>query len=72
MAMAIDAAYARPGIAVWQNNGTPANQSVSHVHFHVAGTVKGGGTDWGDVEELPLSETDAIAEVLKSHQVLQG
>ncbi|MGN6478775.1 HIT family protein [Luteibacter sp.] len=50
MARAIDATYDRPGIAVWQNNGVPAHQSIGHVHFHVAGTVAGGGTKWGEVE----------------------
>lgn len=66
MAKAIDAAYGRPGIAVWQNNGTPANQSISHMHFHVAGTVIGGGTEWGQVVEIPIEETDAIASRLKT------
>lgn len=57
----IDKAYARPGIAVWQNNGISANQSISHVHFHVAGTLDEGGTEWGEVEELSVDETSAIA-----------
>lgn len=57
----IDKAYERPGIAVWQNNGISANQSISHIHFHVAGTLDEGGTEWGEVEELPLSATDEIA-----------
>lgn len=60
----IDRAYERPGIAVWQNNGKDANQTISHVHFHVAGTLDGGGTDWGDVEELSLRATDQIAAQL--------
>src|SRR3954464_15494539 len=29
-ANAIDRAYERPGIAVWQNNGVPAHQQVPH------------------------------------------
>lgn len=57
----IDRAYGRPGIAVWQNNGRDASQTISHVHFHVAGTLDGGGTAWGDVEELSLAATDEIA-----------
>jgi histidine triad (HIT) family protein len=64
-AYAIDKAYGRPGISVWQNNGTPANQKIGHFHFHVAGTLDGGGTEWGDVPELSLDKTDAIAERLK-------
>lgn len=55
------------GVAVWQNNGVPANQSVPHVHFHVAGTVEGGGTIWGDVDRLPVEETNKIAEQLRPH-----
>jgi len=67
MAIAIDAVFDRPGIAVWQNNGTPAHQAIGHVHFHVAGTVPGGGTDWGPVEELDVTDTDAIAQRLRQH-----
>jgi len=59
-AAAIDAAYQRPGIMVWQNNGVPAHQSVGHLHFHVAGTLDNGGTNWGEVEKLSVKETDAI------------
>jgi histidine triad (HIT) family protein len=64
-AKAIDAADRRPGISIWQNNGVPAHQEVPHVHFHVAGTLPGGGTDWGEVRELSLEETEAIAERLR-------
>lgn len=65
-ARVIDQAEERPGIAVWQNNGVPAGQSISHVHFHVAGTLPGGRTEWGDVPELSLSETEALAERLRA------
>lgn len=61
-AAAIDAAYRRAGIAVWQNNGVPAHQSVHHVHFHVAGTLDEGGTRWGEVEKLSLDEAGLIAQ----------
>jgi histidine triad (HIT) family protein len=64
-ARAIDHAYSRPGIAVWQNNGVPAGQKISHVHFHVAGTSVGGGTESQSVEALSLSETDEIARKLR-------
>jgi histidine triad (HIT) family protein len=60
----IDLADGRPGIAVWQNNGVPANQTIGHLHFHVAGTLDSGGTEWGDVPELSVAETDAIANKL--------
>lgn len=55
----------RPGISVWQNNGFGANQTIGHLHFHVAGTLPGGGTDFGDVPELELRETERIAERLR-------
>ena len=65
-AKAIDRAYSRPGIAVWQNNGVPAGQAISHLHFHVAGTLKDGGTDWGRVREISVTETNKIAEKLRN------
>jgi len=61
-------AYDAAGIAVWQNNGVPAHQSVPHVHFHVAATLPEGGTNWGSVPRLSLDETDAIAALLRSHR----
>ncbi|NUR83887.1 MAG: HIT family protein [Nonomuraea sp.] len=66
-AHAITAAYDPEGIAVWQNNGVPAHQTVPHVHFHVAGTLPGGGTQWGEVPRLDLEETDQIAKRLRPH-----
>lgn len=63
-ANAIDKAYGRPGIAIWQNNGISANQTIRHVHFHIAGTLDEGGTEWGEVKELSIVQTDAIAERL--------
>lgn len=64
---AIVGAFDPEGVAVWQNNGTPANQSVPHVHVHVAGTLPGGGTIWGDVERSSPAETDRIADRLRPH-----
>ncbi|MET8307782.1 HIT family protein [Micromonospora sp. NPDC005173] len=65
-ARAIDLTEQRPGIAVWQNNGVPAHQTIPHVHFHVAGTLPGGGTEWGDVQELSIGETEEIATNLRA------
>lgn len=61
---AIDRAYAPRGLTIWQNNGVDASQSIGHVHFHVAGTLEGGGTNWGDVPELSVRETSQIAAKL--------
>lgn len=69
VARTIDQAYRRPGIVIWQNNGVTANQTIAHLHFHVAGTLEEGGTDWGDVPELTLAETDAIAARLRQVDV---
>lgn len=66
-AAAIVGAFDVEGVAVWQNNGVPAHQSVPHLHFHVTGTLPGGGTDWGRVPELSIGETDEIAERLRQH-----
>lgn len=69
---AIVGAYDPDGVAVWQNNGVPANQTVPHVHFHVAGTLPGGGTIWGDVERLPIERTDEIGARLLPHLSAPG
>lgn len=66
-ARAIVGGFDPEGVVMWQNNGKPANQTVAHVHFHVAGTLPEGGTDWGDVPWLPLEETERIAERLRPH-----
>ena len=55
------------GVAVWQNNGVPAHQAIAHLHFHVAGTFPGGGTELGEVPELSLAATDTIASGLLPH-----
>lgn len=62
--IAIDRTFERPGLAVWQNNGVAAHQVIPHLHFHVAGSLPGGGTDFGDVPELSVSATDAIGRRL--------
>jgi histidine triad (HIT) family protein len=64
-AAAIDEVDKRPGISIWQNNGVDANQAIPHLHFHVAGTVDGGGTEWDKVRELSVAETDAVAARLR-------
>jgi histidine triad (HIT) family protein len=64
-ASAIDEIERRPGISVWQNNGTSAGQAIPHLHFHVAGTNEGGGTEWDDVPELSILETEKIAVRLR-------
>ena len=64
-AYAIDKAYGRQGISVWQNNGLPANQAIGHFHFHIAGTLDEGGTNEGKVRELSIIETDEIADRIR-------
>ncbi|MFC4242641.1 HIT family protein [Gryllotalpicola reticulitermitis] len=71
-ARAFDAEWARPGIAVWQNNGVPASQHVPHAHFHVVGTLDEGGTHWGELPRLSLDETELIAERLRVGLGLDG
>jgi histidine triad (HIT) family protein len=66
-ARAISDAFDPSGIAVWQNNGVAAHQSVPHVHVHVAGTLPEGGRPRGRVPRLTLAQTDAIAAVLRPH-----
>lgn len=66
-ARVIDRVDQRPGISVWQNNGVDAHQAIPHLHFHIAGTEEGGGTEWDEVHQLSLEETDAIAERLRPH-----
>lgn len=68
-ARAIVDAFDVEGVAVWQNNGIPAHQSVPHVHVHVAGTLRGGGTTWGPVDRLEVARTDEIADRLRPHLV---
>lgn len=64
-ARAIDEVEQRPGISVWQNNGVEAHQAIPHFHVHVAGTVPGGGTEWDEVHELSIEETEKIAASLR-------
>lgn len=64
-AAAIDGAERRPGISVWQNNGVAAGQAIPHLHFHVAGTLSGGGTEFGKVPEISLEAAAAIAARLR-------
>lgn len=67
LSIAIVKAYSSKGISIWQNNGVSASQSIPHVHFHIAGTLAEGGTDWGIVPELTLKETQQIADKLKKY-----
>lgn len=71
-ARVIDLADGRPGISIWQNNGVPAHQTIGHLHFHIAGTLETGGTDWGQVRELSIPETDAISYKLHCAEESQG
>jgi len=64
-AKAIEAIEQPEGLAVWQNNGVAADQTIAHVHFHVAGTLPGGGTERGEVDEVSLAETDKIGHRLR-------
>lgn len=67
VAAAIARVFGSKGIAVWQNNGVDAQQAIPHVHFHVAGTMLGGGTEFGDVPEIGLDETDLLTSAIGAH-----
>ena len=43
----------------------PSYQAIPHVHFHVAGTLPECGTEWGNVNEESVAETDAIGERMR-------
>ena len=45
----------------------PEPAASPHVHVHVAGTLPGGGTAWGDVPRLAVAATDVIAGRLRPH-----
>ncbi|MCT4715619.1 HIT domain-containing protein [Enterobacteriaceae bacterium H18W14] len=62
VSIAIEKEYNVEGISVWQNNGISSNQTINHLHFHVAGTTKNQGTIWGEVEESSLSITEGISK----------
>lgn len=66
VAKAIEVAENPEGIAIWQNNGIAADQTIAHVHFHVAGTLAGGGTERGKVDEISIAKTDDISRKLRS------
>jgi hypothetical protein len=44
--------------------GVPTRQAISHAHFHIAGTFKSVGTEFGEVEEKSVEETGEIAKKL--------
>lgn len=67
VANAIEQEYKPAGISIWQNNGVSSNQTIAHVHFHIAGTHDANGTTWGHVPELSLDETEKIALRLRSY-----
>lgn len=60
VARAIEAIEPPEGLAVWQNNGVAADQTIAHVQFHAAATLPGGGTERGEVEEISIAETERI------------
>jgi len=64
----IDQVIKPQGISIWQNNGVPSGQAISHVHFHVAGTLDNGSTERGNVPELSIAETNRIADNLRLHE----
>jgi histidine triad (HIT) family protein len=66
VARAIEAIEHPEGLAVWQNNGVAADQTIAHVHFHVAATLPGGGTEREEVEEISIAETEEIGARLRS------
>lgn len=61
----IDAADKGPGTIVWQHNGVAADQAIRTFIVMWPELSQPGHLSRGDVRELSLGETEAIADRLK-------
>lgn len=67
IARAVRAAFAPPGMSVYQANGAPAGQTVMHLHVHVLPRWPGDGMDlvW-PVKNPPREELAANAAKIRA------
>ena len=66
VARAVQAAFAPPGLSVYQANGKPAGQTVFHFHVHLVPRHDGDGMDltW-PVKNPPREKLEEYAEKIR-------
>ncbi|MCY4014899.1 MAG: HIT family protein [Gammaproteobacteria bacterium] len=71
IAVAACSAFGAPGVNIFQNNGSSAGQTVSHVHVHVVPRPEGdeGSAIFGEAhfDTTPVAERLAVAARIREH-----